>query len=116
MEQVLERTVTGCYDRLRHLSISEMNPLTQPTTEHVAYIMRDYSKNELATRRYSREKRLACYIKVHQLHQAGRSISQISRELNLNRTTVRRYAYAGHFPNGSNARLVAASWALICHT
>ncbi|MFD2937748.1 hypothetical protein [Spirosoma flavum] len=60
--------------------------------------MRDYSQNELEARHNSRQRRLAYYQTVQQLHQAGWSIRQISRELNLNRTTVRRYAFAESFP------------------
>jgi ribosome-binding protein aMBF1 (putative translation factor) len=75
-----------------------MNSSAQQPTERLAYIMRDYSQNELKTRHNSRERRLAYYQKVQQLHQAGWSIRQISREVNLNRTTVRRYAFAESFP------------------
>ena len=60
--------------------------------------MREYSQHELKARHNSRKKRLAYYQKVPQLQQAGWSIRQISRELNLNRTTVRRYAFAESFP------------------
>ncbi|WP_460945781.1 hypothetical protein [Spirosoma daeguense] len=64
----------------------------------MAYTLRDYSQNELETRHNSRERRLEYYHKVQQLLQASWSVRQISRELNLNRTTVRRYTYAESFP------------------
>lgn len=98
LQQVLERVLTNRYQRLRSLPTSDMSPATQPPTERLAYIMRDYSQNELATRRSSRERRLACCNNVQQMRQAGWSIYQISQTLNLNRTTVRRYAYAESFP------------------
>lgn len=53
---------------------------------------------EAAASAVRREKRLAYYHQVQQLHQAGWSIRQISRQLDLNRTTVRRYAFAESFP------------------
>ena len=98
LEQVLERILTNSYQRLRTLPTSDMDLSTQQPNERLAYIMRDYSQNELEARHNSRERRLAYYQKVQQLHQAGWSIRQIGRELNLNRTTVRRYALAESFP------------------
>lgn len=98
LEQVVERILTSGYQRLRNLPASDMNSLAQQPTERLAYIIRDYSQNELEARHNSRERRLAYYQKVQQLHLAGWSIRQISREVNLNRTTVRRYAFAESFP------------------
>lgn len=98
MEQVVERLLTSSYQRLRNLPMLESGPAGQVTTERLACVMRDYSLNELETRRSSRERRLSYYHKVQQLLQTGWSIRQISRKLNLNRTTVRRYAFAESFP------------------
>lgn len=98
LEQVLERLLTGCYQRLRQLPVSQAVPTTQPTAERLTYVMRDYSKNEMKARLAGRERRLGYFDKVHQLRQAGLSISEISRKLVMNRSTVRRYAYAESFP------------------
>ena len=96
--QVLERILTGSYQRLSNLPTAQMSQTTHQHIERLAYVMRDYSKSELTARRNSRERRLAGYHKVQQLHQADWSIHQISRALNMNRTTVRWYAYAESFP------------------
>ncbi|GAB4003269.1 ISL3 family transposase [Spirosoma daeguense] len=98
MEQVLERLLTGCYQRLRQLPVSQTVPTTQPMTERLNYVMRDYSKNELEARLAGREKRVGYFNQIQQLRQAGLSISKISRKLAMNRSTVRRYAYAESFP------------------
>lgn len=98
LEQVLERILTSCYQRLRKLPISQAVPTTPSTTQRLAYVMRDYSKNELEARLAGREKRLDYFTKIQQLRQAGLSISKISRKLAMNRSTVRRYAYAESFP------------------
>ncbi|NDU94933.1 transposase [Spirosoma terrae] len=98
LEQVLERILAVCYQRLRKLPVSQAVPTTQSTTERLAYVMRDYSKNELEARLAGREKRVGYFNTVQQLHQAGMSISTISRKLAMNRSTVRRYAYAESFP------------------
>jgi transposase len=98
LEQVLERLLTGCYQRLRQLPVYQAVPITQPTTERLTYVMRDYSKNEMEVRLAGRERRLGYFDKVQQLRQAGLSISEISRKLAMNRSTVRRYAYAESFP------------------
>lgn len=98
LEQVLERILTSCYQRLRKLPISQAVSAAQPITERLTYAMRDYLKNELETRLAARERRLVYFDKVQQLRQAGMSISKISRKLAINRSTVRRYAYAESFP------------------
>ena len=98
LEQVVERLLTNCYQRLRDLPTLATDLSAQQPAERLTYIMRDYSQNELKARQNSRKRRLAYYQKVQQLQQAGWSIRQISRELNLNRTTVRRYAFAESFP------------------
>ncbi|QMW06752.1 hypothetical protein [Spirosoma foliorum] len=53
------RAKTNGYQRLRNLPTSEMNSSAQKTTERLAYIMQDYSQNELEARHNSRERRLA---------------------------------------------------------
>ncbi|QDK77724.1 transposase [Spirosoma sp. KCTC 42546] len=98
LEQVVERILTGSYQRLRNLPTSGRNLSVKQSTERLIYLLRDYSQNELATRYNSRERQLACYHKVQHLYQAGWFIRQISREVNLNRTTVRRYVFAESFP------------------
>ena len=98
LEQVVERILTSCYQRLRNLPTLETNSLAQQPAERLTYIMREYSQHELKARHNSRKRRLACYQNVQQLQQAGWSIRQISRELNFLRTTVRRYAFAESFP------------------
>ena len=98
LEQVLERLLTSSYQRLRQLPVSQAVPTTQPTPERLNYVMRDYSKNELEARLAGRQKRVGDFDKVQQLRQTGMSISQISRQLAMNRSTVRRYAYAESFP------------------
>lgn len=80
------------------MPVSQAVPTAQPTKERLNYVMRDYSKTELETRWAGRERRLECIHKVQQLRQAGLSISEISRQLAMNRSTVRRYAYAEAFP------------------
>ncbi len=98
LEQVLERILTSCYQRLRKLPISQAVSTAQPTTERLTYVMRDYSKNEMETRLAGRERRVGYFDNVQQLRQAGLSISEISRKLAMNRSTVRRYAHADSFP------------------
>lgn len=98
LEQVVERVLTSCYQRLRNLPASQTSLSAPQPAERLTYIMREYSQTELKARHNSRKRRLAYYQKVQQLHQAGWSIRQMSRELNLNRTTVRRYAFAESFP------------------
>lgn len=98
LKQVLERLLTGCYQRLRQLPVSQAVLTTQPANERLTYVMRDYSKTEMETRLAGRGWRLECFHKVQKLRQAGLSTSQISRLLAMNRTTVRRYAYAESFP------------------
>ena len=98
LEQVVERLLTNCYQRLRDLPTLATDLSAQQPAERLTYIMRDYSQNEFKARQNSRKRRLTYYQKVQQLQQAGWSIRQMSRELNLNRTTVRRYAFAESFP------------------
>ena len=107
LEQVLERLLTSCYQRLRNLSTLEMSASARQLNERLAYIMRDYSQNELKARQNSRQRRLAYYQKVRQLHQAGWSIRHISRELNLNRTTCDGMPLLNRFLNESSVRQVA---------
>ncbi|MVM33419.1 hypothetical protein GO755_25500 [Spirosoma sp. HMF4905] len=80
------------------MPVSEASPTTQPATDRLNYVMRDYSKNEMEARLAGRERRLGYFNKVQQLRQAGLSISKISRQLAMNRSTVCRYAYAESFP------------------
>jgi transposase len=98
LEQVLERILTSCYQRLRKLPVYQAVSMTKSITERLKYVMRDYSKNEMEARLVGRERRLGYFEKVQQLRQAGLSISEISRQLSMNRSTVRRYAYAESFP------------------
>ena len=98
IEQVLERILTSCYQRMRKLPVYQVVSMTKPITERLKYVMRDYSKNEMEARVAGRERRLSYFEKVQQLRQAGLSISEISRQLSMNRSTVRRYAYAESFP------------------
>lgn len=100
LERVVERVLTSYYQRLRNIPASETSFSAQLPAERISYIMRDYSQNKLKARLKSRKRRLAYYQKVQQLHHASWSIWQISRELKLNRTTVRRYAFAESFPQG----------------
>ncbi|QMW00321.1 transposase [Spirosoma foliorum] len=83
---------------MRKLPVSQADTPTQPTPERLNYVMRDYSKNELEARWAGREKHLDYFNQVQQLRRAGLSISKSSRKLAMNRSTVRRYAYAESFP------------------
>lgn len=69
--QVVERALTSCYQRLRNLSTLETNSLAKQPAERLAYVIRDYSQNELKARQNSREKRLVYYQKIQHLQQAG---------------------------------------------
>lgn len=70
LEQAPERLLTGCYQRLQQLPVSQAVPMTQPTIERLRYVMRDYSKTELETCSAGRERRLECFHKIQQLRRA----------------------------------------------
>ena len=56
------------------------------------------SSSELAASQASRLRRQASYHEVVSLYQQGKSISAIVAQLHLSPTTVRKYVYAGAFP------------------
>jgi len=56
------------------------------------------SSSEIAASQASRLRRLACYEAVVELDQRGESIAGIADQLHISPTTVRKYVYAGAFP------------------
>jgi hypothetical protein len=56
------------------------------------------SLSELAASQASRLRREACYQEVVTLYQQGKSMAAIVERLHLSPTTVRKYVYAGAFP------------------
>ena len=73
------------------------------------------SSSELAASQVARLRRQARYDEVVMLYQQGKSIAAIVEQLQLSPTTVRKYVYAGAFPeratHGSRTR---GSLAPIC--
>jgi transposase len=108
MKQMLDRFLISSYKQVKPLLTAEatdINPLAQqdnsvasPTTPCLSSSIRDTSRHERAVSNASRERRLELYQQVKQLQAAGWKIGQISRRLDLNHTTVRKFFYAEAFP------------------
>lgn len=94
MRQMVERWIKAIYPQLRKLPASAVYRAAF-TPRRRAFrrpkIERDASQA-------SRERRLARYERIQQLRQAGYNILQITRMLDLNRSTIRKYFYASEFP------------------
>jgi transposase len=113
MKQMLDRFLINSYKQLKPLLTAQaldIDPLAlqdisvaSPTTLGLSSSIRDTSKHEreVSEREVSnasRERRLELYEQVKQLQAAGWKIEQISRRLDLNHTTVRKFFYAKAFP------------------
>ena len=62
------------------------------------------TSSELARREGSRQRRLALYHQVVELHQQGGTISGIARQLQIGKQTVRKFIAARSFPEWSKAQ------------
>ncbi len=99
LKQMLDRLLTTMYGQIRPLLMVKENTEQQvcmPT--RLLCSIRDSSANEQAASAASRERRLETYQQIKQLKSAGWKIGQISRRLDINPTTVRKYFYAEAFP------------------
>jgi DNA-binding NarL/FixJ family response regulator len=80
------------YGQIRPLLIvKENNDLPVLMPARLLSSIRDSSANEQAASTASRERRLETYQHIKQLKSAGWKIGQISRRLDINPTTVRKY-------------------------
>jgi hypothetical protein len=108
MKQMLDRFLINNYKQLKPLltaEVSDIDPsalqdvlIASPITARFSSSIRDPSKHEKEVSNASRERRLELYGRVKQLQAAGWKIEQISRRLDLNHTTVRKFFYAQAFP------------------
>ncbi len=100
VRQMVERLLSRIHSRLRRLPITpssaeEVARNTSPTKQRSAF------RRTRAEEERSRESRQRCLQRYHQVkerYESGASISATARELRLNRTTVRKYAYPQTFP------------------
>jgi hypothetical protein len=73
------------------------------------------SRGELAASQASRFRRQASYQAVATLYQQGKSMAAIVEQLHLSPTTVRKYVYAGAFPErATHTPRARGSLASIC--
>ena len=96
---MLERYLPGAYGRLKQLpsapAVASENVMPRRTRAY-----RRSRAEEIATQE-SRAKWLALYEEVKRRYNDGKNVSAISRELDLNIKTVRKYAHAAAFPERS---------------
>jgi transposase len=105
VRQMVERLLSRIHSRLRRLptspsSTKDMAGNIAPTKRQGAFRR---TKTEEERSRESRQQCVQRYQQVKASYESGASISAIARDLGLNRTTVRKYAYAQAFPE-RNAR------------
>jgi DNA-binding NarL/FixJ family response regulator len=81
----------------------ETQPKPLPPVQSVVPDDRPLTKAE-KKRQATRERRLARYNSVIDLHQKGMTIRAIARELGMGRGTVRRYIRTGSFPEMGERR------------
>jgi transposase len=93
LRQMLGRWLAGIHGRLEQLPpVAAEAP---PSRRTQAY---PRTRPEVAAAAESRARWLARYQEVRRRFQAGETLLAIGRALGLARSTVRRYAYAEHFP------------------
>jgi transposase len=100
VRQMVERLLNRIHSRLRRLPTSPSSTKEgagniSPTKRQGAFRR---TKAEEERSRESRQRCLQRYQQVKESYEGGASISAIARDLGLNRTTVRKYAYAQNFP------------------
>ena len=94
LERVLDRLRTDIQDSLLHTSPQALvSPLTIYDRE------RRRGTQDQIQQQASRTRRYALYAQVKALQAQGRSISQMARELNISRQTVRKYRASEQFPD-----------------
>ena len=110
LREVLERLL----DRHRvclYAAAAKAEPQTEVKTEELAVDVPQKEPPRLSkaekNRQATRERRLARYQAVIDLHRQGLKMRAIARQLGLNRRTVRRYLEAGSFPEMAQRRKVA---------
>ena len=96
---MLERYLPGVYGRLKQLPYAPAADSESVVPRRTRAYRR--SRAEAIATQESRAKWLARYEEVKRQHQDGRSLSAISRDLDMNIATVRKYACAEAFPERS---------------
>ncbi len=100
LREALERMLTRLHGELCQLPPSAAT--AAPSEERAATVpsrpLRSPSIGECTLRQARREQRLACYQAVRRLHSEGVPLLQIAKQLELSRTTVRKFAHATVFP------------------
>jgi transposase len=86
-------------------AVSSRDPPEQPTTQAPATTARTTGIPRAPTHReVRRDRRIARYDKVMDMHIQGISQRSIARQLKMNRATVGRYIHAGQFPERAARR------------
>jgi transposase len=105
LRQLLERLMSRLYPDLKQLTQREaVAPSASPEFSPQRTRLRLTLKDQEATLA-SRRRSLARYEQVHHLRQQGRNILQIAQQLQVSRTTVRKYFYAEAFPERAKQQL-----------
>jgi transposase len=100
VRQMAERWLATVHGRLRRLPVVAATP-GLPARRAKAF---PRSRAEIAAGADSRARRLALYDEIRRRHAAGEPLLAISRRMELARSTVRRYAKAGSFPERAARR------------
>ncbi len=99
LERVLDRLRTDIQARLLHTPTrARVSPMTVYDRE------RRRGTQDQTKRQASRARRYGLYAQVKALQAQGRPISQIARELNLSRQTVRKYRASEQFPDDPHSK------------
>jgi transposase len=94
LERVLGRLRTDIQDQLLGTSTpAQVSPMTTYDRE------RRRGTQDQTKQQVSRARRYALYAQVKAMQAQGRAISQIARELNISRQTVRKYRASEQFPD-----------------
>lgn len=105
LREALERVIDRERTHLRvHLSMSPRVPEDDAPHDAVPVRSRRRTGLEAGMRGERREHRMTRYETVQQLHQQGKTKSQIARELGLSRWLVRRFVEAEQFPERAPKR------------
>jgi len=107
LKEVLQRLLDR-YQACLYAAATEPEPEKQPEPEPTPVSEEKDPEPQLAKaeqrRQATRQRRLARYQTVIELHQQGKSMRAIARELKLGNRTVRRYIRAGEFPEMAQRR------------
>jgi hypothetical protein len=95
---MLTRWFQGINGQLRHLPLEEVQRAEAERLFAQKLYPTRMTKAQKAASQATREKRMTQYEEVKNLYAKGTPLLTISKQLGINRQTVRAYAYADHFP------------------